>query len=187
MIFGTNVGGLGWEKLNDNFFMSEYELPSPITIAATYRTQRITMAHNTLYAILDTLDSGRTIIRKEGLNSPMNAKDVESFLDAAVVEHGSNPNETREMLNQDEERLKQEAEFLKQRDSMRERIVVDKTLFDARIAGLAKIDGKSVTDKEHIIIARSISSYAPFAGFSGKTLYGCSYREDLPGEDGKPI
>lgn len=60
-----------WKKIDSaNPFLSEYELPSPITVAGTYRTTRIAFSANAILAILDVADP-TSIARAENVPNTM--------------------------------------------------------------------------------------------------------------------
>lgn len=60
-----------WKKIDSaNPFLSEYELPAPITVAGSYRTTRIAFAANAILAILDVADPA-AIARGENVRNTM--------------------------------------------------------------------------------------------------------------------
>lgn len=67
----------GWKKIDSaNPFLSEYELPQPITVAGSYRTTRIAFSANAMLAILDVADPAEVA---RGLGVP-NAMDPDPMI-----------------------------------------------------------------------------------------------------------
>jgi hypothetical protein len=145
-----------WKKIDStNPFLSEYELPAPITVAGGYRTTRIAFSADAILAVLDVADPAE-IARAE--NVP-NQLDPDPMIEDLIRSSGKS-------------RAEVEAQF-KFRKFLGERIVKDETE-----------QPKGETFGSHMTVARSISNATTHPG---KTLYGCSYRMEVLGKDGKPF
>lgn len=67
-----------WKKIDSaNPFLSEYELPAPITVAGSHRTRRIAFSANAILAILDVADPAEVA---RGDNVP-NAMDPDPMIE----------------------------------------------------------------------------------------------------------
>jgi hypothetical protein len=146
-----------WRKIEiGNPFLSEYELPAPITVTGSYTTRRIAFTSTGIVAILDLADPA-VIARDEGI---VNAMDAEPLIKEIVASGKA----TRAQI---------EAEMTF-RKFLGERVIADVTEPPA--------DDESFG--MHTVIARTISNVTTHPG---KTLYGCTYRIELLGKDGKPL
>ncbi|WP_294197458.1 hypothetical protein [uncultured Sphingomonas sp.] len=140
--------------------MTEYELPAPITVAGRYRTRRIAFTSNGVVAILDLPDPA-PLAREQGI---ANQADAGALVDALGASGEAPPAALREMKAAG----KASGMF------RGEKIVSDRS--EAPTRG-ARVGTRTV-------IARTVSA---LPAYPGKTLYGCSYRIDAVGPDGKVL
>ncbi len=152
----------GWRKIaGKNPFLAEYELPRPVTVAGNWSTRRVGFSSSGVVAILDLADP-KQIAAGEGI---INRLDTDAAIDAIAAAAAG---EARVATG---DKVRRDIPF---RKFMGQRVLSDVT--------------EPATEKDgfgtHTVIARSISNAT---SHPGKTLYGCSYRIDLLGRDGKPL
>lgn len=127
----------GWKKVSaGNAFMDEYQLPAPITVAGTYRTQRIAFTGDSILAVLDLADPAM-VARPEKIDNSM---DLEPMI-ASIVASGK---ATRAQV---------EAEF-KFRKFLGERVLKDTTV----------PAGKGESFGSHTTVARTIANTTTHPG-----------------------
>ncbi|MFS2111518.1 hypothetical protein ACCC88_17640 [Sphingomonas sp. Sphisp140] len=125
-----------WKKIDSaNPFLSEYELPSPITVAGSYRTTRIAFSANAILAILDVADPA---VIARGENVP-NAMDPDPMIEDLARTSGK--------------RYAEVAAEMKFRKFLGERIVSEKTE-----------PAKGEEFGTHMVVARSISNATSHPG-----------------------
>ena len=152
---------LAWRQIESpNPFLAEYDLPHPVLVTGTWSTRRIAFSTSGVMAILDLADPA-VVAGDEGI-----VNEVDS--DAAVAEIASAAQVAGVATR---EELEAETPF---RKFLGQRVLADVTepANDADWTGT------------RTVIARSISNVT---SHPGKTLYGCSYRIELLGRDGKPL
>jgi hypothetical protein len=156
----------GWRKIaGKNPFLAEYELPRPVTVAGNWSTRRVGFSSSGVVAILDLADP-KQIAAGEGI---INRLDTDAAIDAiAAAAAAAAAGEARVATG---DKVRRDIPF---RKFMGQRVLSDVT--------------EPATEKDgfgtHTVIARSISNAT---SHPGKTLYGCSYRIELLGRDGKPL
>lgn len=127
----------GWHKVESaNAFLSEYELPEPVTVTGSWTTRRIAFSSSGILAILDVADPS-VIAVPEGIANEM---DPDPFVDAIVASGAANRSEV-------------EAE-IKFRKFLGQRVLVDETEFAQSPDGFGT----------HTVIARSISNVSSHPG-----------------------
>ena len=151
----------GWRKVaGKNPFLTEYELPRPVTVAGNRSTRRVAFSASGVVAILDLADP-KQVAAGEGIANELN---TDAAIDALVAA-------AEEARPGSGDQVRADIPF---RKFMGQRVLVDAT--------------EPATEKDgfgtHTVIARSISNAT---SHPGKTLYGCSYRIELLGRDGKPL
>lgn len=140
-----------------NAFLNEYALPAPITVAGQYSTRRIAFTSTGVLAILDLPDPA-PLAQAQGIT---NAADANPLIAAMRDSGEAVPPELAAMA-------KKSGKFLG------EKVVVDRVEKPA--------PGESFGT--HTTITRNVSTVT---SHPGKTFYGCSYRIELIGKDGKPL
>lgn len=151
----------GWRKIESpNPFLAEYELLQPVLVTGAWSTRRIAFSSSGVMAILDLADPAE-IAREEGIVNALES-------DAAVAEI-ARAAQASGVATRDA--VEAETPF---RKFLGQRVLADVTE-PANVA-----DGFGTRS----VIARSISNVT---SHPGKTLYGCSYRIELLGRDGKPL
>lgn len=140
-----------------NPMLNEYALPAPITVAGTYRTSRVAFTSSGVLAILDLADPA-PLAREQGI---ANAADPKALADSLRESGEAPPPEFLAMMARSNKFLG-------------EKVVVD------RVEPPAAGESFGI----HTRITRNISTVT---SHPGKTLYGCSYRIEPIGKDGKPL
>lgn len=149
-----------WVKIETgNPFLSEYELPAPITVAG-YATRRIAFSSGGILAVLDEAEPEK-IARLGGI---VNQMDPEPLIQSIVASGKA----TRAQIDA---YMRDEVKF---RKFLGEKVILDRT----------ELPAKGASFGTHSTIAHAISNATTHPG---KTLYGCSYRIELVGRDGKPL
>lgn len=127
----------GWKKIDSpNPFMSEYELPKPVSVAGSYRTTRIAFTANAILAVLDVADPAEVA---RGQNVP-NAMDPDPMIADLAQSSGKSYAEV--------------AAGMKFRKFLGERIVSDK---------IEPATGDEAFGS-HMVVARSISNATSHPG-----------------------
>ena len=125
-----------WKKIDSaNPFLSEYELPNPITVAGSYRTTRIAFSASAILAILDVADPA-AIARAENVPNTM---DPDPMIEDLARSSGKSYAEV--------------AAEIKFRKFLGERIVSEKTE-----------PAKGEEFGTHMVVARSISNATSHPG-----------------------
>lgn len=152
---------LGWRKIEGaNPFLAEYDLPTPVLVTGIWTTRRIAFSSSGVLAILDLADPA-TLAKDEEI---VNALDTDAAIGAIADAAAAAGVATRDEVEAD----------VRFRKFLGERVLVDVT------EPADEEDGFGT----HTVIARSISNVS---SHPGKTIYGCSYRIELIGRDGKPL
>lgn len=127
----------GWKKIDStNPFMSEYELPKPISVAGSYRTTRIAFTANAILAVLDIADPAE-VARGQNV---ANAMDPDPMIEDLARSSGKSYAEV--------------AAGMKFRKFLGERILSDKT----------EPAAKGESFGSHMTVARSISNATSHPG-----------------------
>ncbi|MGE0775545.1 MAG: hypothetical protein AB7G25_01065 [Sphingomonadaceae bacterium] len=152
---------LGWRKVpGENPFLAEYELPEPVLVTGTWSTRRIAFSASGVMAILDVADPMVVATGEEIRNELETDAAIAEIVNAAVRAGVASRAEVESGIAL--------------RKFLGQRVLVDVTEHATEPDGFGT----------HTVIARSISNVS---SHPGKTLYGCSYKIELLGRDGKPL
>lgn len=172
---------LGWRKVDgENAFLAEYELPYELSITGNWATNQIAFSSSAVMAILNVADP-ELIAAGEGIKNEADAviaDMADSWADASAeaqqaaaqmaVDAPDTETDANGATEGKPEATKTFVKFLGRR------VIVD-------VTESANEDDAFGT---HTMITRSISNVS---SHPGKTLYGCSYKIELLGRDGKPL